>query len=72
MGILIFLRSIKIYGEEIYIGVIIKTHMGNKNSPRLGGLLLDVIPRRFEIQPLDNFEYSTGMYICPAKTWSEE
>ena len=26
----------------------------NKNAPRLGGALLDVIPRRFEwIQPLD-------------------
>lgn len=28
----------------------------HKNSPRLGGLLLDVIPRRFEKnQPLDTF-----------------
>lgn len=27
-----------------------------KNNPRLGGLLLDVIPRRLEwIQPLDTF-----------------
>lgn len=29
--------------------------MTQKNSPRLGGLLLDVIPRQFErIQPSDN------------------
>lgn len=25
----------------------------NKNNPRLGGLLLDVIPRRLMAQPLD-------------------
>lgn len=46
------------YGAKRYDVVKNNTNV-IKNSPRLGGLLLDVIPQQFEkIQPLDNPKYN--------------